>query len=118
MTEQSIRDEIARELYEADGRYSWTWDELVAGWARGQENGLDPNYPHLVRAFRNKADLILASPVIRRIQAEALRTWADFQDQAIRDIAYAADDDDRAEVNRWTVGARAYADRIEKEQQS
>lgn len=52
--------------------------------------------------------------VIRRIQAEAIRTWADFQDAAIRNIAFAADDEDRAEVNRWTVSARVYADRIER----
>lgn len=74
MSEQSIRDELASELYETDGRYSWTWDELVAGWERGQKNGLDPNYPHLVRAFRAKADLILISPAIRRIQAG---TWGE-----------------------------------------
>ncbi len=82
MTDQTIQEEIARELYESDGRYSWTWDELVEGWDRGQENGLDPNYPHLVKAFREKADLILTSPVIRRIRAEAAaKTLRDLSDK-------------------------------------
>lgn len=41
----------ARALYETDGRWPWSWDELVEGW---KANPI-PDYPHLVVTMRSNA---------------------------------------------------------------
>lgn len=61
MSESSLREAIARALYEhhaagLGGRGAHSWEEIV----EGGENRPYPEYPHLVDEFRARADAVLA----------------------------------------------------------
>ena len=92
----SIRDELAEDFYDAyrvlnPGSLTW-WTE-------------DEYHKH---RFYAQADIALASPVIRRIQAEALRQWADEMDNT--------DDPDWIHVANGNIDLwlHCVADRIER----
>lgn len=52
---------------------------------------------------------------IAKVKADAVREWADFQEQTLQTHIQAADPEDMEEVQAWTAAARKYADRIEEE---
>jgi hypothetical protein len=85
MSESSVRDLIARALYEHHGvgfggGNFHSWNEIV----EGGENRPYPEYPHLVDEFRARADAVLAvladlpDDVIEQAAIELFRdSWGD-----------------------------------------
>ena len=60
ITEEMV-ERTAKAIYDADGRYSWTWEELTTGWREGLAAGIGEDYPHLCKIMHDTARAALTA---------------------------------------------------------